>query len=117
AALAFLVFGGLGRSTSLDPAGAVPQGAFLVATADAEALRRSPIYEVLLGPGGAKALGIGGLADACGFDPAARVRTLAIAIPEETRERGEFGVAARIEVTADELRACADALASERGSR
>jgi hypothetical protein len=119
AAIAYLVFGGAGRAPSSDPAGAVPRDSFLVATIQVDELRRSPVYTSLFGAGGSgtRALGIGGLADACGFDPASRVRRLAIAVPEETTERGEFGVAARVEVTADELRTCADALAKERGGR
>jgi hypothetical protein len=38
-----------------------------------------------------------------------------VSIPEEDTEPGEFGVAARVDVTAGELRGCADALARARG--
>lgn len=123
ATAAFVLFGGLGtlgKSGSSDPFDAMPKGSFIVATVDVDELRRSPVYEAVLGKGegGADpirgALGMTSLADACGFDPMARVRRLAVSVPEEG-DRGEFGLAARVEVTRDELEKCTRALAERRG--
>jgi hypothetical protein len=132
AAAAFFMFGGAsdGGGSSSDPFDAVPRDSFLVATANLAELRRSPLYEVLLGkdPGSstpalvgtpvlnARALGMGTLADACGFDPLSRVDTLAVAVPEEG-DKGELGVAARVNVTGDELSRCTSALADKRGGK
>jgi len=126
-ALAFVIFGGLGAlssgGASSDPLDAMPKASFLVATVDADELRRSPVYEAVFGKDSAgndrgepmrAALGMGSLADACGFDPLARVQKVAVSVPEEG-ERGEFGIAAKVEVTRDELERCTRALASKRG--
>jgi hypothetical protein len=125
AAAAFVVFGGLktlGRTGTSDPLDAIPKASFIAATVDFAELRRSPIYDVIFGkeaPGVdpmRRALGVGPLTEACGFDPITRVQRFAVAIPEEG-ERGEFGVAARVEVTRDELERCTHALADKRGGR
>jgi hypothetical protein len=125
AAVAFAVFGGLsGRASSgsFEPLDAIPRSAFLAATVDLAELRRSPLYESLLGKEGPgaepvrRALGVGGLAEGCGFDPMARVQRFAVSVPEDG-ERGEFGVAARVEVTRQELEKCTRALADKRGGR
>src|SRR4051794_10295121 len=109
-AAAFGVFGGfsgLGRSGTSDPYDAIPRAAFIPATADFAGLRRSPLYDAVFGKEAAAAdpmrhaLGVSALADACGFDPATRIQKIAVSIPEEG-DRGEFGVAARVEVTRDE---------------
>lgn len=128
---AFFMFGGGrgGGGASANPLDAAPRDSFLVATANLDELRRSPLYEVLLGkdpgaapPGAAppiinpRALGMGKLIDACGFDPLSRVQTLAVAVPEEG-DKGELGVAARVDVTGDELSRCASALADKRGGK
>jgi len=122
---AFVIFGGLsrlGKTGSSDPFDAIPRSSFIAATVDFAELRRSPIYEVVFGkeaPGVdpmRRALGVGPLADACGFDPITRVQRFAVAVPEEG-EHGEFGVAARVEVTRDELEKCTHALADKRGGR
>jgi hypothetical protein len=124
-AAAYFLFGGAsGSKSSKEPFDAVPSDAFLVATVDLAELRRSPIYEVLLGgkesrkPGvlDPRELGMGRLADACGFDPLSRVEKLAVAIPEEG-DKGELGVAARGNVTTDELSRCTGALADKRGGK
>lgn len=116
AAAAFLVFRGADRgSVSGDPVAAVPKGSFLAATVDVAALRRSPLYGAIAGKE-ARALGIGALAESCGFDPTARVERLAIAVPEDG-DKGAFGVAAHVEVSRDELERCARALGGERGER
>jgi hypothetical protein len=118
---AFLVWGGISGSKPVEPADAVPKDAFLVATINLAELRQSPIYEVVLGsPKGdgvlplAKGLGMGKLADACGFDPLGRVEKLAVAVPEDG-DKGELGVAARVTVNRDELEKCTNAIADQRG--
>jgi hypothetical protein len=125
AAAAFFMFGGLGsltKSGPSDPFEAIPRSSFIAATVDFAELRRSPLYDAVFGkdaPGGdpmRRALGVSALADACGFDPATRVQRIAVAIPEEG-DRGEFGVAARVDVTRDELETCTRALAAKRGGR
>jgi hypothetical protein len=125
-ALAFFVFGGagwLGGGAPQSPEAAIPRDAYLVATLRMTALRRSPLYEVLLGndkgtasPLDRKALGIARLADACGFDPLTRVSELALSVPEEG-DKGELGVAAHVDVTTDELERCAEALADQHGKK
>jgi len=127
-ALAFVIFGGLRALTATgatDPFDAMPKSSFLVATVDVEALRRSPVWEAMFGKDepGAKdaraadpmrdALGFASLSRACGFDPLARVQRLAFSSPEDG-ERGDFGVAARVEVTREELEKCTRALAERR---
>lgn len=125
AAVAFAVFGGLGgmsRSGPSDPYEAIPRSSFIAATVDFAELRRSPVYEAVFGkdaPQGdpmRRALGVGALADACGFDPLARVQRFAVSVPEEG-DRGEFGVAAKVEVSRDELERCTRALADKRGGK
>jgi hypothetical protein len=96
----------------------------MAATLDFAELRRSPIYDAVFGDGkeggsGAadpmrRALGVTALSDACGFDPTSRVQRLSLSMPEEG-ERGEFGIAARVEVTRDELEKCTRSLAEKRG--
>lgn len=126
---AFFMFGGLsvvtpwlgGQAASADPEAAIPKSAFLVATANLAELRRSPIHEVLFSDKpetsllDRKTLGIAKLGTACGFDPLARVESLAIAVPEEG-DKGELGVAAKIDVTSDELEKCTSSLAAEKGA-
>ena len=132
ATCAFFVFGGARTATSAgDPFDAAPRDSFLVATVNLAELRRSPLHDVLFGKdsssrqGGpaaempvlaAKALGIGKLADACGFDPLTRVERLAVAVPEEG-DKGELGMAARVTVTRDELATCTNNLAVQRGGK
>jgi hypothetical protein len=123
AAAAFAVFGGLkglGGSGPSEPFDALPRASFLAATVDLAELRRSPLYDAFLGKESkegatlARALGTAALAEACGFDPLARVQRFAVALPEDG-ERGEFGVAAKVELSRDELLRCAGALATQRG--
>lgn len=125
ACAAFAVFGGLsgiGKVGPSDPSEAIPKGSFIAATVDFAELRRSPIYEAVFGgetPQGdpmRKALGVGALAEACGFDPLSRVQRFAVAVPEEG-DRGAFGVAARVEVSRDELEKCTRSLAEKRGGK
>jgi hypothetical protein len=120
---AFLIWGGLAGSKPVEPQDAVPKDAFLVATVNLAELRRSPIYDVVLGTPRsdgvlplAKGLGMGKLADACGFDPLGRVEKLAVAVPEEG-DKGELGVAARVTVNREELEKCTNAIADQRGGK
>ncbi len=119
AACAYFVFGGgLGGRAPSDPNAAVPRDSFLVASVDAEELRRSPIWNVVVGKeaqSADRALGVGAIADACGFDPLSRVVRLAVAMPENG-ERGDFGVAAGVQVSRDELERCTTKLAEKRGA-
>ena len=127
AVAAFFMFGGLGglgKTGPTDPLDAIPKSSFMAATLDFAELRHSPIYDAVFGngkEGGSasadpmrRALGVTALAEACGFDPTSRVQRLGLSMPEEG-ERGEFGVAARVEVTRDELEKCTRALAEKRG--
>lgn len=121
--MAFGVFGGfsrLAKSGPRDPFDAIPKASFMAATIDFAELRRSPLYDVLLGKEAlgvaSVGLGMGPLQSACGFDPTTRIQTLAFSVPEEG-DRGEFGVAARVEVTPDELETCTKALSEKRGGR
>jgi hypothetical protein len=122
---AFGVFGGfsgIGRSGASDPYEAIPKASFIAATIDFAELRRSPLFEVAVGKDTSasdpmrRALGVGALQEACGFDPVSRIQKVAISVPEEG-ERGEFGVVARVEVSRDELERCTKALAEKRGGR
>lgn len=115
--LAFFLFRGSGGGGPMDPVDAVPKESFLVGTVDVSELRRSPIYDVVLGKGGAaggKALGLGAVEDACGFDPFTRIEKLALAIPEKEGER-DFGLVARVQVSRDELQTCKRRLDERRG--
>lgn len=93
---------------------ALPGGTFLAITADADALRRSSAIGELLGAEQGDVLGVKSLAEPCGFDPLARVREVAIAVPEDG-EPGDFGVAARVDVTGDELARCAERIGEKKG--
>jgi hypothetical protein len=59
---------------------------------------------------------VSALGEACGFDPLARVQRFSVSVPEEG-DRGEFGVAAKVEVSRDELERCTRALAEKRGGK
>lgn len=128
AAIAIVLLGGiaivagkrlLGPQDS-DPSLAIPRDSFLAATVNLAELRRSPLYDVLLGKRSEavldpRKLGLQKLADGCGFDPLTRVERLALAVPEEG-DRGEIGVAAKVDVTREELERCTAALAGNRAS-
>jgi hypothetical protein len=117
---AYFVFGGgFHHAAPTDPADAVPKESFLVATVDAQELRKSPLYTTFAGKDGSpatRALGVGALADACGFDPLSRVVRLAVAVPEDG-DRGDIGLAARVEVSREELERCTRSLAEKRGEK
>lgn len=103
-------------SGASDPLDAVPRDSFFVATLQAEELRKSPVWEALLGADATRALGAGELAGACGFDPLMRVERAAFAVPE-AGETGDFGVVARVRVTREELQKCTASLSERRGER
>ena len=117
-AAALFLFRPAGSGTSpSDPVRLMPKGSFLVGTLDAAELRKSPLYDALLGKDAmlAPLLGAGALQEACGFDPISRVTKMAVGVPEE--ERGEIGFAAKVEVTRDELEKCSKALTAKRGGQ
>lgn len=117
AAALFLFRGGGPSASPSDPLRLMPKGSFLVGSLDAAELRKSPIYEALLGRDAmlAPLLGAGALQEACGFDPISRVTRMAVGVPEE--ERGEIGFAAKVEVTREELEKCSKALTAKRGGQ
>lgn len=113
---AFFVFRASGPAASdADPTAAIPKDTFLAATIDLADLRKSPVYSVIFGNDGpSKALGVGKLANACGFDPLSRVGKLAVAVPEEG-ETGELGVAAQISVSGAEIERCTKGIPGAKG--
>ncbi len=88
---------------------AVPRGSFLVATIDLTRLRASPL---------AAELGVlqevSDVASRCGFNPLARAKVVAVAVPEE--ENGEFGLAVTHDLSPEEIRGCASRVMAERGA-
>lgn len=94
---------------------AVPAGAFLVASADVDALRKTPLFARLLGADRDIA-GLGKMRDLCGFDPMERVGQLVFVVPAGG-EDGEFGVVAAGDVPADELIACTSKVIEKRGGQ
>ncbi len=103
--------GGLARGGIL---GAIPRDAFLVVTIDVEALRVSPLAVPLLGGDSTKLLGVGALAETCGFDPLTRVKELALAVPEGG-DHGDFGLLAMGDLRQAELLDCAQKVIVARG--
>ena len=96
---------------------ALPEDSFLVATVDMKALRASPLAAPLTSLGvGRLAAGaaISGASAACGFDPAAKIDELAIALPE-AEDTGDFGLVMQGAVGRDELVACAQKVILARG--
>lgn len=117
AALGYVGYRRLLVPAPLDPLAAVPRASFLVATIDLDALRASPLHDVLLGSPvarGVRAAALGEVERACGFDPLTRVRSLAIAVPEREGQH-DFGVIARMTVTGAELQGCQERLEANRG--
>lgn len=112
AVLSFFIFRGTSPASQLDPLDAIPSGSFLVATVDVAALQKAPLYQSMLGEGGAsRMLGMGPLTESCGFDPITRVSKIAVAVPDEN-PKGEFGLAAKINVSTAELEACTKGLST-----
>ncbi len=113
-----LAVAGFVKSGALAPAhravtvlGAVPADSFLVVTLNVPALRASPLADALTPMLGA--LDAGESKKACGFDPIDRVRTVAIALPEEST--GDFGVVLRGTIEQEELVLCAKKTIAARG--
>lgn len=112
---------GIGRVRStgarrMDPVlAAMPRDAWLVVTVDVAALRQSPVAAPLV-KSVTSVPGLGSLADACGFDPLARLTDLAVCSPEGG-ERGDFGLAFAGDLGKDELARCAEKVIRARGGR
>jgi hypothetical protein len=112
---------GIGRVRSpgvrrVDPVlAAMPRDAWLVLTVDVAALRQSPVAAPLVKSTTAVP-GLGSLADACGFDPLARLTEVALCSPEGG-ERGDFGLAFAGDLGKDELARCADKVIRARGGQ
>lgn len=108
--LGFFLAGGGTPPSALD---AIPAQSFLVATLDLDAIRASPFGDRLA------ALDEGGMQEVkqrCGFDPLARAKELAVAVPEEEAP-GEFGVVARGDLGTEDIARCASLLAEARGGK
>lgn len=88
---------------------AVPEHTFLLVTLDLPRLRVSPFAKEL-----ASLHEVMDVSQTCGFDPLARTKMVAIAIPEA--ENGEFGLALTHDLTKDELSACARSVTASRGT-
>lgn len=111
---------GIGRVRSpvaprVDPVlAAMPRDAWLVLTVNVAALRQSPIAAPLARSTAVP--GLGTLADACGFDPLARLTEVALCSPE-SGERGDFGLAFAGDLRKDELARCAERVIRARGGQ
>jgi hypothetical protein len=104
------------RVRRVDPVlAAMPRDAWLVVTVDVAVLRQSPVAGPLVKSATAVP-GLGSLADACGFDPLARLTELAVCSPEGG-ERGDFGLAFAGDLAKDELARCADKVIRARGGQ
>ncbi len=103
----------LTRRSALD---AAPSSSFLVITVDADALRASALADVVSSAAGGAIPGAKALSSACGWDVLSRVSELAVAVPEQGNT-GEFGIAARGNVTRDELKICSDHVMADRGGK
>ncbi len=91
---------------------AIPDGAFLVATADLRALRQEPLTASFLS-GDRDVAGLGPMRTACGFDPLNLVDELAIGIPDSPDD--DFGVVALGRLTAEPIAECARKMITARG--
>lgn len=94
---------------------AVPAGALVVAVADLEALRASPLGPKLLASE-RDIPGLGSVREVCGIDPMERVRQIAFAIPAGGDE-GDFGFVAAGDIPDEELLSCAARVIEKRGGR
>jgi hypothetical protein len=91
---------------------AIPEGAFLVATADLRVLRQEPLTAPFLS-GDRDVAGLGPMRTACGFDPLSLVDELAIGIPDSPDD--DFGVVALGRLTAEPIAECARKMITARG--
>lgn len=94
---------------------AVPSGALLVASADLDALRGSPLGVPFLKEG-REIPGLGKVREVCGFDPIDTLSELALAIPA-AGDPGDFGLVAAGDVADEALLACAAKVIEARGGR
>lgn len=92
---------------------AVPAGALLVATADLDALRASPVGAPFLREG-REIPGVGKVKDVCGFDPVDTLSEVALAIPA-SGDAGEFGLVAAGKIDDEAILACAAKVIEARG--
>jgi hypothetical protein len=92
---------------------AIPAGALLVASADLDALRASPVGAPFLREG-REIPGVGKVKDVCGFDPMDTLSEVALAIPA-SGDAGEFGVVAAGKIDDEAILACAAKVIEARG--
>jgi hypothetical protein len=92
---------------------AVPRSALLVAVADLDALRASPVGVPFLKKG-REIPGLGKVDALCGFDPLDGLQEIALAIPE-SGDSGDFGVVAAGKLQEKAVIACASKVIEGRG--
>ena len=92
---------------------AIPTGALLVASADLDALRASPVGAPFLREG-REIPGVGKVKDVCGFDPMDTLSEVALAIPA-AGDAGEFGVVASGKIDDEAILSCAAKVIQARG--
>ncbi len=96
---------------------ALPEDSFLAATVDMKAFRASPLAAPLTSLGLDRLAGgasLQGASATCGFDPAAKIDQLAVALPE-AEDTGDFGLAMQGSAARDELVECARKVILARG--
>lgn len=91
---------------------AIPNGAFVVATLDLEALRKEPLSAPFLS-GEREVPGLGPMRATCGFDPLAMVDRIAIGIPDSPNN--DFGVVAMGRLSNEPILECARKIITGRG--
>jgi hypothetical protein len=94
---------------------AVPAGALIVAVADLDALRASPVGAPFLREG-REIPGLGKVRDVCGFDPMDTLTEVAVAVPAGD-DSGDFGLAAAGRVDDEAIIACAAKVIQARGGQ
>jgi hypothetical protein len=94
---------------------AIPTGALVVASADLDALRASPVGAPFLREG-REIPGVGKVKDVCGFDPMDTLSEVALAIPA-AGDAGEFGVVAAGKIDDEAILACAAKVIEARGGK
>jgi hypothetical protein len=97
------------RATLVD---AIPDGAFLIATADLRALRREPMTAPFL-TGERELPGLGSMSSVCGFDPLASVEEMALGVPDTAED--QFGIVARGAFPEEPIVECARKIILARG--
>lgn len=98
--------------TPATPLSAIPDGAFVVATLDLEALRKEPLSAPFLS-GEREIPGLGPMRTTCGFDPLAMVDRVAVGIPDSPNN--DFGVVAMGRLSNDPILECARKIIAGRG--